>query len=375
MNDQTVDEFPVDLKLNWLRLARTRGVGPRMVDRLLQRHGTVTRILARGLADLPSPPCSLSTARCEMEAIEALGGRLVIRGEGLYPAALAVIDDAPLAFTALGRVELFETPSLAVIGARNASGNGRYFAEHIAAAASHHGLTIASGLARGIDTAAHRGGLQGAGSTIAVLGCGVDIAYPPENAGLLAEIAERGVVISERPMGAPPHERQFPRRNRIIAGLSWGVLVVEAAERSGSLMTARMALEQGREVMAVPGSPADPRHRGTNGLIKQGAAMVETLEDVLELRPAPMRPTRTMPAHTPPAACSTSDQMCKPVGSSCEIQLESVIDLLGPEPLAVDELIRQCQGNVAEVQDALLTLELEGRLIRHAGNRVSLEMG
>ena len=375
-------------RLDRLRLARTRGIGPQVFDRLLGRFGSAGAILAEGCRFLPSAPPDSGRVMAEIAAAEELGGRIVVRGEALYPPALAAIADVPVAFTVLGRPELLRATPFAIVGSRNASGNGRRLAEMLARGVADEGMAVVSGLARGIDAAAHRGALEGRGSTIAVLGCGVDIAYPAENAGLLEAISRTGAVVSECTLGAPPHARQFPRRNRIIAGLSWGVLVVEAAERSGSLMTARLALEQGREVMAVPGSPADPRHRGTNRLIKQGAAMIETIEDLRAERP-PLsaefgHPTERDMLPSPqagarrigPKRVSVEEKnvaAAKP--SRRDAGYQSVAALLGPEPLSVDELIRQCQGNAAEVQDALLDLELDGRLVRHPGNRVSLEEG
>jgi DNA processing protein len=232
-------------------------------------------------------------------------------------------------------------------------------------------MVVVSGLARGIDTAAHEGVLAAGGRTVAVIASGVDVPYPPENRALMAEIADSGAVVSERPLGAAPQARHFPRRNRIISGLTLGVVVVEAAPQSGSLITARLATEQGREVMAVPGSPLDPRHRGTNQLLRDGATMVESAVDVCAalgftsdaISAPPKRPARTqspLPEPAPP-----------PPGPPGDL-LGRLQERLGVEPLLVDELIRQCHATTAEVQQALLELELEGRIERHPGNRVSL---
>ena len=235
------------------------------------------------------------------------------------------------------------------------------------------GLVVVSGLARGIDTAAHEGALA-AGATVAVIASGIDVAYPPDNEALMAQIAASGAVVSERPPGAVPQARHFPRRNRIIAGLSLGIVVVEAAPQSGSLITARLAAEQGREVMAVPGSPLDPRHRGTNQLLRDGATLVESAADVraalgsLGAIPAPVRrPSRRAPAASAPP--SARPALAPPPQGDLVGRLQ---ERLGVEPLLVDELVRQCHATSSEVQQALLELELEGRIERHPGNRVSL---
>ena len=245
----------------------------------------------------------------------------------------------------------------------------------MAAELSASGLTVVSGLARGIDAAAHEGALTGRGGTIAAVASGIDIAYPEENAPLMAQIAEHGLLVSERPIGAVPRAADFPRRNRIIAGLALGVVVVEAAPRSGSLITARLAAEQGREVMAVPGSPLDERHRGTNRLLRDGAHLIECAADVRAVidgaRRAPRRRLRA--AGGGRRALLRRPSIC---GMEAPSGLGRTIELgLGPEPVAVDELVRQCHASAAAVQAALSDLEMEGRLERHPGNRVSLRAG
>jgi DNA processing protein len=286
---------------------------------------------------------------------------------------LAEIADPPPLLTVLGDPSALGLPAVAIVGARNASANGRLFARTLAKELAEAGLVVVSGLARGIDTAAHEGVIAAGGRTVAVIASGVDVAYPPENEALMAEIAATGAVVSERPLGAIPQARHFPRRNRIIAGLSLGVVVVEAAPQSGSLITARLAAEQGREVMAVPGSPMDPRHRGTNRLLRDGATLVESAEDVraalgVAATPPPSRaraPARSRTSPAPPAAPPSPD--APPADLIGRLQ-----ERLGVEPLLVDELIRQCHATSSEVQQALLELELEGRIERHPGNRVSL---
>ncbi len=218
--------------------------------------------------------------QAELEALHRLGCHLLAWDQPGYPPPLAEIADPPPLLTVLGDPAILSLPAVAIVGARNASAHGRMIARTLAKELAEAGLVVVSGLARGIDTAAHEGVIAAGGRTVAVIASGVDVAYPPENQGLMAEIAATGAVVSERPLGAAPQARHFPRRNRVIAGLSQGVVVVEAAPQSGSLITARLAAEQGREVMAVPGSPMDPRHRGTNRLLRDGATLVESAQDV-----------------------------------------------------------------------------------------------
>lgn len=376
-----------------LRLARSPGIGPKSHRRLLERFGSARAAIAAlpGLLATGRWPGVELAARdsvaAELEAIEALGARLLFVDEPDYPERLRALVDAPPVLLARGTTELLGRPSVAVVGARNASAHGRLLAARLARELSEAGLVVVSGLARGIDTAAHGGALEGPGSTVAVLASGIDRPYPEENAELLDRIAGAGCIVSERPLGAEPQARHFPRRNRIIAGLALGVLVVEAAPASGSLITARLALEAGREVMAIPGSPLDPRHRGTNRLLREGAHLIETAADVLEVlgsaarpavAPAPVeRPVRRVPA---PVAARRA--VAKPAGerapsrspplaedSSAAARL--VLDGLGVEPVAIDDLARQCQISPAVIQDALLELELAGRVERHPGNRVA----
>jgi DNA processing protein len=281
-----------------------------------------------------------------------------------YPEALAAIDDAPPLLYVRGDVALLRRKAVAIVGARNASANGRRLAEDIARDLGAAGFVVVSGLARGIDHAAHRGSLDS--GTIAVVAGGIDIAYPPDNEELQREIARRGVLVAEMPPGTVPQAKHFPRRNRLISGLSLGVLVVEAALQSGSLITARMALEQGREVLAVPGSPLDPRCNGTNNLLRQGAILAEGAADVVA---ALQGMAGTTPRIEPQNGWQLSEIATdSPSGDA----LRTVHELLGPAPVMVDELIRQCHLSAPAVRAALLELELAGRLERHPGNRVSL---
>jgi DNA processing protein len=393
-----------DEKIDWLQLCRSGGVGPQTFFKLLRRFGSA----GRALAELPRLAheaggeerwrcCRRYEAEAEYAAIVELGCALVARDEAGYPERLAEIADPPPLLIVRGRADLLAQPAVAVVGARNASANGRMLAHNLARELAEAGLLVVSGLARGIDAAAHEGALAAGAPTLAVIASGVDVAYPSENAELMAQIAETGAIISERPLGAIPQARHFPRRNRLISGLTLGVVVVEAALQSGSLITARLAAEQGREVMAVPGSPLDPRHRGTNQLLRDGATLVESATDVLAalgpLAPAPgrvlarplvpseisasgqtVRRNPRTPPQLPPEPGIASERgtnRLEPGTNGIDL-LGRIYERLGPEPLLVDELIRQCQASTAEVQRALLELELDGRLERHPGNRVSL---
>jgi DNA processing protein len=361
-------------RLDWLRLLRTENVGPITFYQLLQRFGSAAAALEalpgfarKGGRSAGIAICSRADAEREVAALAKAGGRLVAWGEPDYPPALAVIDDAPPLISVVGDARLLQRRAIAVVGARNASANGRRFARDIAAELGRTGFLVVSGLARGIDAAAHQGALEA--GTLAVVAGGVDAVYPEENRALHEAIAERGVIAAELPIGTEPQARHFPRRNRIISGVSLGVLVVEAALKSGSLITARFALEQGREVFAVPGSPLDPRCRGANDLIRGGATLVEGVEDVLNALGGQLSDPRR-PASTRPRGVALSD------GNDTENQTDSarakVLEGLGPSPVLVDELVRQCQLSPAIVATVLLELELAGRLERQPGNRVTL---
>jgi DNA processing protein len=366
-------------QIDWLQLCRSGGVGPRTFYKLLERFGTARRAyeelprLMREAGGERWRRCRRDEAEAELETLAALGCHLIAHSEPDYPSRLAEIADPPPLLAVLGEPALLAAPAVAIVGARNASAHGRMLAKTLAKELAEAGLVVISGLARGIDTAAHEGALA-AGATVAVVASGIDVAYPPENQELMARIAVSGAVVSERPPGAVPQARHFPRRNRIIAGLTLGVVVVEAAPQSGSLITARLAAEQGREVMAVPGSPMDPRHRGTNQLLRDGATLVESAADVraalgaLGATPAPIR--RPQRREAPPSV-PRPEPVAAPPPPPGDL-LGRLQERLGVEPLLVDELIRQCHATSSEVQQALLELELEGRIERHPGNRVSL---
>lgn len=350
-----------------LRLIRTAQVGPVTYAQLIARFGSaeaaiaaLPQLAARG-GGKPPVVAPAALAERELAVVARLGARHLFRDDPAYPALLAELDDAPAALIVRGRIDLVERVTIAMVGARNASAAACRFARQLSAELGREGVSIASGLARGIDTAAHAGSIET--GTIAVIAGGIDIAYPPENAALQDRIAHEGLLIAEQPPGTEPRARHFPYRNRIIAGLSLGTVVVEAAPRSGSLITARLAGEMGREVMAVPGSPLDPRAQGCNGLIRDGATLVQSAADVLEtVRPLDGRIVR-----------SARDAFrAAPPGDASDSERRDIIALLGPVPVAVDEMIRQSGHAPAIVQTVLLELELAGRLERHAGGRVAL---
>lgn len=332
-----------------LRLARSARIGPVTFHEAIAHFGSArvacTRMAACPDADIDREEAKLTSA----------GGQFLVAGDPAYPAALAAVPAAPSALSAVGDLTLLDRPTLAVVGARDASLAGRRFAAELAATLGAAGFVIASGLARGIDASAHEAAL--ATGTVAVLAGGIDQIYPPQNADLHGRIAAQGLILSESPWGTPPVARAFPRRNRIVSGLSAGVIVIEAAAKSGSLITAQRAAEQGREVFVVPGSPMDPRYAGSNGLIRDGAILVRDANDILDVLGRPSVPTQ-------------------PLGRKGQNQLDGdtakVLEALGAVPTAVDELVRRCQVSAAAVAEVLLALELEGRLERHRGNRVSL---
>jgi len=349
---------------DWLRLARTENVGPVTFDQLLQRFGSAGAALAAlpDLARRGGRPIRLATeAQVDKELADgaALGARLIGSCEPAFPQALAALDPPPPVIWTRGRIELLDQPSVAIVGARVASAAGQRFARGLAAELGQSGLVVVSGLARGIDAAAHEGGLPT--GTVAVLGGGVDDIYPPEHAGLYARIAETGCVVSENEPGRTATARDFPRRNRIISGLSRAVVVVEAELRSGSLITARLAAEQGREVLAVPGSPLDPRAKGTNDLIRQGAALCEGADDVLRALEG-LRGFRE-PDRGGYAAGPTPDPD--------DALREAVCALLSPTPVSRDELVRATGAPAALVFAALVELSLAGRAELQSGGMVA----
>ncbi|HEX8481511.1 MAG TPA: DNA-processing protein DprA [Allosphingosinicella sp.] len=360
-------EPPAD-QIARLRLIRSENIGPVTYFQLLARFGSAAAALeaipglaARGGGRAPRL-ASRSAIEREIEQVARLGACHLFLGQGAYPALLAELETAPPALIVKGHSSLLGRPAVAVVGARNASAAACRFARSLAQALGEGGTVVVSGLARGIDSAVHDGALDT--GTIAVVAGGIDIYYPPENEARQRAIAERGLVVSEQPPGVEPHARHFPSRNRIIAGLAFGTVVVEAAPRSGSLITARLAAEAGREVMAVPGSPLDPRAQGCNQLIREGATLVQSAEDVLEaVGPSRIRPLRQPERDygIPQAPAEADDEARRTVGG-----------LLNATPVPVDEIIRQSGQPPAIVHTVLLELELAGRLERHAGGKVSL---
>jgi DNA processing protein len=389
-------------KLDWLRLIRSENVGPRTFKTLLERNGTaaaalkVLPALARKATSRAIKICSVADAEAEWNRARKLNIRFVALCEPAYPEALRAIDAPPPLLAVAGKPEVLARPMVGIVGSRNASASGLIFTERLTRGLAEAGYAIASGLARGIDVKAHMASLET--GTVAVLAGGHDHIYPSEHESLARRICEHGALISEMPLGWEPRAREFPRRNRIVAGLSLGVIVVEASRRSGSLITARFANEQGREVFAVPGSPLDPRAEGTNDLIRQGATLCTSAEDVISalalrrdgreppdaLGEAPRDLLDTEPlweeldlfndgtelprrGGTTPAFAEAAPASVGTEGSATS----TVAALLGPSPIAVDELIRASGLAPSSVQAALVELELDGSLSRHDGNRVT----
>ncbi len=362
-------------KLARLRLIRSENVGPITYARLMQRFGSAIKAIdalpelaRRGGSQKELKICSAASAEDEIAKIEKFGARLVIAGEAEYPQLLAETEDAPPVLTVLGNPALLSRPALGVVGARNASLSGRKIAESFSARVAAAGYVIISGLARGIDGAAHAAALQS--GTVAVVAGGIDVIYPRENEALYRDIATRGAIVAESPFGTEPLARHFPRRNRIISGLSLGVLVVEAAEKSGSLITARMALEQNREVFAVPGSPLDPRAGGTNSLLKDGAHVTTSADDILNvLGSLRLRPLREPPQKPFDGAPADDSQGHATIPDALRVQ---ILENLSSAPISIDELIRELNAPVSYILTILLELELAGRIERQAGNKVNL---
>jgi DNA processing protein len=341
--------------------------GPRTFRSLVNHFGSARAALERlpdlarrGGASRHQRICSEADARGELAASERLGVSLIAPGETGYPPRLATLDDAPPLLGVRGTHAVLMRPMIAIVGSRNASGAGLKFASRLARDLSDAGFVIASGLARGIDQSAHRASIEG--GTVAMLAGGHDKVYPPEHEDLLAAIIASGGAISEMPLGHVPRARDFPRRNRLISGAALGVIVVEAALRSGSLITARIAAEQGREVFAVPGSPLDPRAAGTNDLIKQGATLITEASDVIDaVEPIMGRPIELGEPDDDPLASEPDPS-----------DRARIVSLLGPTPVLLDDLIRMAEASPAIVRTVLLELELAGRLERHGGGLVSL---
>lgn len=354
---------------DWLRLIRTQNVGPVAFRDLINRYGDA----ASALDALPSlirkkpiSPPRPDQVEAEMEYAERMGVRLICAIEPEFPKFLRALDPPPPVISVLGNIELLHRPCVAIIGSRNASAIGQRFANGLAAELGNAGYTVVSGLARGIDAAAHHGSLPS--GTVAVLGGGVDHIYPRENTELHAQIVQTGAIVSESPLGYRASARDFPRRNRIISGLSKGVVVIEAAERSGTLITARYALEQNREVMAAPGSPLDPRTKGCNRLIRQGAHLIETAEDVISV----LETLHPLGLEEPSSLFQSAPFDPERAKSDIEKAKGVIATLLSPTPTPRDDIIRASKLPLPIVSAALLEMELGGEALVEPDGRVSV---
>lgn len=372
MSERGLAAAPLDPReqFNRLRLIRSANIGPVSYFQLLSRFGTAQAALEalpelarRGGGRAPRL-AEVAAIEAEMAAVAQAGADYLFIGDSAYPSALAELSNAPPVVTYRGDLSLLSRPMVSIVGARNASAAACRFARQLALELAQEGVTVVSGLARGIDTAAHVGALKG--GTVAVIASGIDISFPPENAELQEKIATDQLLLAEQPPRTEPLARHFPYRNRIIAGLSLGTVVVEAAPRSGSLITARLAGEYGRDVMAVPGSPLDPRAQGCNNLIREGATLIQNAADVIEsIRPMDVRFVRE-------AGSVYVDLPALHPTEPAESERHTVESLLSHSAIAVDELVRQSGIEASVVQFTLLELELAGRLDRHAGGKVSL---
>ena len=355
-----------------IHLLRSPNIGPISYRQLLRRFGDARQALAAlpdlagrgGSAYRPAPIAPIARIEAEIAAVRGAGARYLFHDAAEYPVLLGELESAPPILIVRGDTAIAARPCVAVVGARNASAAAVKLARDFASALSEAGLAVVSGLARGIDGAAHRGALNGSGGTIGVIASGIDIAYPPEHAEMQEQVASQGLLIAEQPPGTEPLARHFPSRNRIIAGLAAGTVVVEAAPRSGSLIAARLAGEAGREVMAIPGSPLEPRSQGCNQLIRDGAVLVQSAADVIELIEGF--------AGSPRSTFRETGEAYDFADVETTFEPANITALLTRAPIAVDELIRQSGEPAAAVQLALLELELAGRLTRHAAARVSL---
>lgn len=360
-------------RVAWLRLLRSRRVGPATFFRLMSEHADAAQALeslpgvarAAGVDDYK--PCPEGVVLAELKAGHLAGARLVAYGQPTYPTALTDLPDAPPLLWMIGNDDLLTRPMVALVGARNASSLGTRMARQLAEGLAEQGYVVVSGLARGVDTAAHLASVgQG---TLAVMAGGVDVVYPAENAVLAQEIAEKGLRISEQPMGLTPQARHFPTRNRIISGLARAVVVVEAAAKSGGLITARNALDQGREVLAVPGHPFDARASGCNMLIRDGAGLARNVEDVIEMiatdQPGPALQSEPAPPVTHP------EPETRDLADTSRLHRE-ILSHLGPSPVAEDQLIRDLKRPAGQIAPELVALELDGKIARQSGGLLSL---
>ncbi|HEY8964742.1 MAG TPA: DNA-processing protein DprA [Alphaproteobacteria bacterium] len=365
--------LPLDERIARFRLARTKGVGPITFRRLIERYSSAVRAIEqlpelskKGGRAKPLVACNMAETMAEIANLEAASASWLVWGDAEYPERLAVLEDAPCVLSVMGNVALLNKPQIAIVGSRNASLQGRKFAENVAQALGRAGYVVTSGLARGIDTAAHTASLNT--GTIAVTAGGIDVIYPAENKDLHAQIAQNGAIVAENEFGVQPTNQHFPRRNRIISGLSMGVVIVEATLKSGSLITAHTAADQGREVFAVPGHPFDPRAAGPNSLIRDGANVVTSAEDILNvLARSPAIPLQVQE----PANQSYQHEVAMPDEQILGKARDAIWPLLSSAPTNVDEIIRETRLPVPAVHTVLLEWELAGKVTRHPGNRVS----
>lgn len=365
-------------RIAWLRLLRSENIGPRSFRELVNRFGGASAAL-EGLPELARRGgrrngvrvFTQEAAEDELEAVSRAGAVLAAPGEDGYPPALAHIHDAPPLVCVKGRPELSIGRIVAVVGARQASALGQRMAALIARELGSRGYVITSGLARGVDTSAHEASLSS--GTIAALAGGIDVVYPPQDEALMNQIGETGLLVSEMPPGLKPSARHFPRRNRLISGMSLGVVIIEAARRSGSLITARMALEQGREVFAVPGSPLDPRAEGANRLIRDGATLTRSADDVIEVLEPMLGNIAAGPDDAADGLADFAEGANQPAPHPPDEDARaSITALLSVSPTSIDDIIRQSGSDAATVTGVLLELELAGRLVRQSGQLVAL---
>jgi len=375
MADNDIIELSDNERLDWLRLIRTQNIGPKTFEQLVSRYGSVKdaikiipELSLRGGKDKATVVFSKKAAEKEVESLNKLGGRIVAKCEKDYPELLKYISDAPPVISIIGNADLFSKKSVSIVGARNASINGKKLTQKIAKELGQEGIIVTSGLARGIDTAAHIGAIET--GTIAVVAGGIDVVYPKENIELYKKISETSVIIAECPLGTTPRPENFPRRNRIVSGVSTATLIVEAAKRSGSLNTARHANEQGRDVMAIPGSPVDPRAEGPNLLIKNGACLVTSAEDIMEVISS--QSENILRLSESESKTFTSAKITNSLEEDIDNFRSKIGDILNYDPISIDDIIIETQANINIVLTVVLELEIAGRLQRHAGNKVSL---
>lgn len=356
-----------------LRLARTENVSPRLFFRLLELFPNpsdafehITELSVRGGRRAPLKVCSLEQAEKELSAVEGFGARIITFEDSIYPKLLLHVEDSPPVLTCKGNLDLFSKDPIAIVGARSASINGKSLAKSIARnICARSNVAIVSGLAKGIDTAAHEGAFP---NTIAVLAGGIDSIYPQENSALYHRISEQGILVAELPIFAKPLVQNFPQRNRIISGLSLGVVIVEAGNNSGSLITARYALEQGREVFAVPGFPLDPRSRGANKLIKEGALIVEDAQDIISDLPFLNKIRDKLQEKGQKPCLQPVLDFSSQLGEDAR---QTILDLLSHSPVSLELLLQAAQMPIPAIYQILLELELAGRIVRHPGNFVA----